>query len=493
MTVGGFFDTLTGRTSQECASRVFRRQAALWLCQLGDHKVGRDRAGATGRRRDGQCCGGAFRVADSQQRVYSSSFYDGHTHDLGCAGGASDHRIGQICSVQGQNELPGFCDTNLEQDLVDANITKGKRTFACPGDAGAAVWTVLGEADIFTWGNGVGVVRGHKGVEICIAQHTASRTCRPSFTYRTLRTGRPGFTYRTLRTDRPGFTYRTLRTGRPGCTHGSGFTYRPLWTGRPGFTNRPLWTCRSGSTNRSLGTGRSGCTHGSGFTYRPLGAYGAGHTGRALRANRPGFSCRTLWTYRAGSTYRSLRTGRSGNPRGTLRTNGSGFSGRTLGAHRPRYSRRTGRTSRSGYAAGTLRSYRTLFPDRPLRTHRSGNTFRTPGANRASWTGNALWSCRSSWPNRSLRTGGAGAAAIPEIRAAVVILRIPFAGVVIKLWLGGSSVVAVVSVQQNSSSLLGYITAYAFLQNLTLVSMGWCRFIICAVPDLCAEICYVYL
>ena len=282
-----------------------------------DYQVGGNRAGTAGKRGDGQGCGSAFRIADSQNGIDGGRFHNCHTYDLGDSRSAAGYGIGKILTVQGQDQLSGFGDTDLEQHLIGADLGQTEGVGTGPGNAGTAIGAVLRETDICARCHSRGIVRRHQRIKICKSQNTPGG---PSLTHGPLRTDRSGYTGRALRTDRSGFANRSLRTDRPGFTDG------PLRTGRPGYTGRALRTDRPGFTNRSLRTG------------------GAGFTDGSLRTDRPGFT------------------------HGSLRTGGSGYAGRSLGADSTLWANRS---LRSCFADGSLRSDRPLKTGRSLRAGRS--------------------------------------------------------------------------------------------------------------------------
>ena len=280
-----------------------------WLLNSRDHKMGGNGSGATGQGCDGQCCGGTIGISHRQDGVNLGCFYNCHTDDLGGVGFAAGHRIGQICAVQGQNQLPGFGYTYLEQYLIGADFSKSKGTGPGSCNAGTAVGTFLRKADIGAGGYGFGIVGWHQCEEICIAQDTA---CRP------------------LRADRAGFTHRPLRADRAGFANG------PLRSDRAGFANGPLRTDRSG------------------FTHGPLRADSACFTDGTLRADRTLRTNGPLGAYRAWVPFRALRSDRTGDAFWPLGTNGTSDAGNTLRPDRPPWPDRplgTGRTWRTVHTA----------------------------------------------------------------------------------------------------------------------------------------------
>ena len=60
-----------------------------------------------------------------------------------CAGGPAHHRIGQLCTIESQNQLPGLGDADLELHQIGANIRQREGTGAGPGNACAAVGAIL--------------------------------------------------------------------------------------------------------------------------------------------------------------------------------------------------------------------------------------------------------------------------------------------------------------------------------------------------------------
>ena len=312
------------------------------------------------------------------------------------AGCATCYSICQIFAIQSQDQLPGFGDTYLEQDLIGADFCQIKGAGAGTGNAGSAVRTVLRETDIRTGCYRCSVVRRHQGIKIGVAQYAAGRS---------LRTNRAGFTNRPLRSGSAGFTGRSLGTGGTLRSGSAGFTGRPLWPDRAGNTCRPLGTDRPGNTRRTLRTGRTSDTGGA------LRANRAGFTGRALRANGPGNACRPLRT--GGTCY----TG------GTLRTNRAGFTDRPL------------RTDRTGNALRPLRTNRPSDSGDTLRTGWASRTYRTLGAGRARWA-----IC---------------AAAMISLRAAILIWIVVLTYIIIELRAAISLIKTVVSVQNDPSSYLG--------------------------------------
>ena len=243
-----------------------------WLLNSRDHKMGGNGSGATGQGCDGQCCGGTIGISHRQDGVNLGCFYNCHTDDLGGVGFAAGHRIGQICAVQGQNQLPGFGYTYLEQYLIGADFSKSKGTGPGSCNAGTAVRTILRKADIGAGGYGFGIVGWHQCEEICIAQDTA---CRP------LRSDRPGFANGPLRSDRAGFTDGALRADR---------TLR---------TNGPLGAYRTWVPFRALRSDRTG------DAFWPLGTNGTSDAGNTLRPDRPPWPDRPLGT---GRTWRTVHT-----------------------------------------------------------------------------------------------------------------------------------------------------------------------------------------
>lgn len=320
---------------------------ASWLLQLGNDQVGRDRLCAAGGGSDDQCCRVVGRVADGQSGSGNSGGHQSHAGKLTGSGGAAKHSVWQLVTVQRQHQLTGLRYADHKQHLIGARDQQIKAAGAAADDTAAAGWAVLREIHIRAGGNGVGVVRGHQGIEVCEGQYSS---CRPGLTHGPLRTDWSGLSHRALRTGRPGLTHGALRTGRPGCTYGA------LRTGRPGFTHGPLRTDRPGLTYGPLRTGRSGCTYGP------------------LRTGRPGSAHGPLGTDRPGCT------------------GGTGFSHGAL------------RTDRSGRACRPLRTYRTLLSGRSLRAYWPFHTGDALGTGRSSWSGNALrplWALWASWPGRA--------------------------------------------------------------------------------------------
>jgi len=127
--------------------------------------MGRNRACATGQRRDGQCGGSAVGVAHRQNGTGNGGFHNGHPHNLGSSCGASSHSIGQIRTIQGENQLAGLGYADLEQHLINPNFGQNEGISAGADDFCAAIRAILGEADIRSGGNGVlsyPAASGHK-------------------------------------------------------------------------------------------------------------------------------------------------------------------------------------------------------------------------------------------------------------------------------------------------------------------------------------------
>ena len=131
------------------------------LLDLRDYQMCRNRTGTAGQRSDCQSCCGSFGVAHSQNRVCNRCFHNRHADNLGDSRSATGNGIWQIFAIQGQNQLPCFGHTHLEQNLIGADFYQIKGTGAGTGDAGTAVGPILGEADIRTGRDGGGVIRRH--------------------------------------------------------------------------------------------------------------------------------------------------------------------------------------------------------------------------------------------------------------------------------------------------------------------------------------------
>ena len=395
--------------------------------QLYDGQVGRHGTGATGYRGDGQSVGCTFGIADRKHRVLCRGRHDGCADDLAGSRCPAHYGIGKVGAVQGQDQLSRFGHADLEQHKIGANCRQVKAAVIHPGDPRGSD-PIIGEADILTGCHGSGIIRGHQGIKIAVAQHTPGDP---------LGTGWAGFTYGTLRTGRPlgalgtygaGGAGEALRTGGAGLADGTlracgaGFPDGTLGTCGPLDPCRALDTGRAGLTDRALGTGRAGGAGGTlgayrpGFPPGPLRAHRSGNTGwalrtgwpcdprRALGTHRTSFPHRTLGTYRSGDPGRALGAGRACDPRRALGTNGTGFSHGALGAHR------------SGCAFRTLGTDGATGPGDPLR------------AGGSSWAGRALGSLGTG------RSGGNGITAIVSFRVdiALGLPGIALAGVGIK-------------------------------------------------------------
>lgn len=364
--------------------------------------MGGNRTGSSCQRCDCQRRRCSVRVPDGQYGIFLRCLQDRQTDDLGGSSGSACHGVGKICTVERQNQLPRLIDTHLEQHLVHADVREIKGAGPRSGDPGAAVGSVLGEADICAGRDTCRIIRRYQCIEIPIAQYTARRT---------LRTHGAGLTGRSLGTNRTGSPGGTLRANRPGSsgqplrTHGAGGAYRSLRTNRTGLTGGTLGAGRSGFTGGTLGANRPG------FSNRSLRACRSCLTGRSLRTGGTRFSYRSLRSDGTGGTGRSLRTGRSGNPGRSSGTNGTALSHRSLGADGSRHSRRASGTNGANRTGRSLWSYRSGFPYRPLGTHRPGNPLRASRSNRTSDSRDPLRACRASWsdgPLRPCRSTGAG-------------------------------------------------------------------------------------
>ncbi len=397
------------------ARRKFLRALFYCLTDLDNHEMRRNGQRTACDRCDGQCRSIVRRVADGQCGVDGGRFNDRHSDYLRRSRGAADGGIRELLTVQGQYELPGLGNTDLEKHQVYANRPKIEGRCAKTAYIGVCDWAVLREAHVCTGRDGRRIIRRHQSVKIGIAQHTAwyslrplrsDLTCRSLGAYGTLRALRTCCTLRacgslgacftcgalwagrTLRTNRTGSTNWTLRADRTDLTD---------WALRADGTLRTRRSCFTAQTGRPLRTDLSGRTLWAGYSLRPLWAYGSDLAYGALRADGPLWTCRpcftdgTLRACRANLTCRALRANRA------LRPYGTNFTLRPCGplrsriSDRPLWANRSLRACRSGY---------TRASDRPLRACRSGLTSRTYRSSRP---------CRpllSPWPYRPTRPLG---------------------------------------------------------------------------------------
>lgn len=128
---------------------------------LCDNKVGGDglrsaREGSDRKRR--RVIGG---IEDRQNGIDRGGRYDRHTNDLRCACCPTRHGICQLFAVQGQEQLPRFRYTDLEQHLIRADLSEIEGIRSGSGNVRSAAWSVLREADIRTRSHGCGIVGRH--------------------------------------------------------------------------------------------------------------------------------------------------------------------------------------------------------------------------------------------------------------------------------------------------------------------------------------------
>ncbi len=355
--------------------------------------MGRYRASSSGQRSKGKGGGCTLRIAYRQNRIASSGFHNGHTNNLSAACVPAYHGIGKILAVESKNQLPWLCNAYLEKHLISTDVSQIKRRRADACNAPGAVRAILGETDIFSGFNGIGIIFRHQSIKVCIAQYAASRA---------LRTCWACFANGALGADGTSLPYWPLRTGSARCTSGA---------------LRPNWACFTGWALRTSGTGWASS---AGFSRRTLGANGARLSGRALGSDR------------ASHTGRALHPGRTSHTGRTLRPNWALLTGRALGANRALYAcwaLGSGRTCNTG---GALGPNSTGLPYRALRAYGAGDSSGALHPGRASGSRNTLGAHRASGPYRPLGSGRTCIAIAGGVIAAAIILGvIPLAAIAI--------------------------------------------------------------
>ena len=131
------------------------------LLDLRDYQVCGDWPGSARQRGDRQRFRGSFRIAHRQNRVDYGGFHNRHSNNLGGSCCAACHRICQIFTVQGQDQLSRFGHTHLEQHLIGADLRQIEGAGAGTGNAGSTVGTILREAHIRTGCYGCSIVGRH--------------------------------------------------------------------------------------------------------------------------------------------------------------------------------------------------------------------------------------------------------------------------------------------------------------------------------------------
>ena len=91
------------------------------LPDLRDYKMRGHGTRSACKRGNGECRGIPCRVADGENRVDRCGSYHSHSHDLRRSRSPTCNGIFQILTVQGQNQLPGLGNADLEPYLIRAD------------------------------------------------------------------------------------------------------------------------------------------------------------------------------------------------------------------------------------------------------------------------------------------------------------------------------------------------------------------------------------